>query len=228
MKKTICRVLAFLLLTCLPAGYAVCEQAAENPPSEDPARGFFDVTDEEPYFVYSGEGRHYGYEEDYTEGCSVWCAVTEYRVRAEASSALGFHEAQNIISGERGNAWIASTDEAGEYIEITRRYEVSDAEYGVDFNELCVVNGYAASPGDRTAYSRVSELKLYVDGIYAGTFTLEDTAEPQYFSLKEYNLHAASGADSVWRFEIDSVYPGDTCQNAALTGIEIAFWTPNH
>lgn len=200
-----------------------------------PVSGFFDVVEEEPYFVHNENGKHYGYEDDYWEGCSVWCAVTDHSVSAEASSCLAprgkySYEPSNICSGDRENAWIEGADGfgVGEYINIIRRCEVIDKEYGVDFREFCVVNGYARTFETWTANSRVKELRFYFDGRYVDTFTLEDTIEPQYFDLTPYGLHAASGEDIVFRFEIDSVYPGEKYADTAITGIEFAFWTPNH
>ena len=197
--------------------------------------GFFDVLDSEPYFVYSENGKHYGYEADYWEGCSVWCAVTDHSAFAEASSYLApqgkySYEPLSILSGERGNAWVEGAEGygTGEYISIISRYEVDDAEYGVDFRELCVVNGYARTAETWAANSRVKELLFFFNGRYVDTFTLEDTARPQYFDLTQYALHAGSGADTVFRFEIGSVYPGEEYADTALTGIEFDFWTPNH
>lgn len=208
------------------------EDITEN---DEPVSGFFDVTEEEPFFVHSENGKHYGYETDYWNGCSVWCAVTGYSVFADASSCLApqgkySYKPSNICSGERDDAWVegAKGYGIGEYINIIRCYEVSDADYGVDFRELCVVNGYARTLETWTTNSRVKELGFYFDGLYVDTFTLEDTIEPQYFDLTRYGLHAASGKECVFHFEIDSVYPGEKYADTAITGIELDFWTPNH
>lgn len=211
---------------------ALTDKADED---TDLGRGFFDVIDDEPFFVYSENGQHYGYEMDYWGGCSVWCAVADCKVSAEASSYLApqgnySYEPANVLSGDRGNAWVegAKGYGIGEYVNIIRRYEVSDADYGVDFRGLCVVNGYARTKETWAANSRVKELRCYFDGRYVDTFTLEDTIEPQYFDLTVYGLHAASGAECVFHFEIDSVYPGEKYADTAITGIELDFWTPNH
>lgn len=202
---------------------------------EEPVSGFFDVVDEEPFFIYSEIGRHYGYTDDYWGGCSVWCAVSNYEITAEASSTLApqgqySYEAANVISGDRNNVWVEGADGYGidEFIEITRSCEVGDAEYGVAFKELCIVNGYARTPETWAANSRVKELKFSFNGEYVDSLRLEDIIEPQYFDLTPYGLHADSGAESVWRFAIVSVYPGDKYEDTAITGIEVRFWTPNH
>ncbi|MDO5436049.1 MAG: hypothetical protein Q4G19_06740 [Clostridia bacterium] len=217
-------------------GYYIYEfdYTGETAP-EEKVMNFFDVTAEPPYFIHRAEGLHYGFTDDYLEGCSVWCAVNDYSVSAGASSTLSpqgkySYEAANIISGDRNNAWVEGAKGYGidEYIEITRSYEVSDAEYGVDFTELCIVNGYARTPETWAANSRVKELKFSFNGEYVDSLFLQDIMEPQYFDLTPYGLHTDSGTDSVWRFAIVSVYEGDTYQDTAITGIEVRFWTPNH
>lgn len=216
-----------------PAQTLLPEYSEEDP--EEAESGFFDVVDDEPYFIRSENGTHYGYEEDYWDGCSVWCAVTDCSVSAKASSYLApqgrySYEPRNICSGDRSNAWIEGVKGygIGEYVDIIRRYEVCDTDYGVDFREICVVNGYARTNETWAANSRVRELGFYFNGRYVDTFTLEDTIEPQYFDLTQYGLHAASGEDSVFRFGIVSVFPGEKYADTAITGIEFDFWTPNH
>lgn len=211
------------------------EASAESAFSAGEQGGFFDPGDDPSAPVYSAEGMRYGFYEDYLGGCSVWCAVEEYRVTASASSFLTAGEngpcgPENAIDGDRGTAWVegAEGDGVGEYLEITRRYTVADKDYGVDFRTLCVVNGIARSGADRTAGGRVKRLGLYFNGAFTAALDLADTAEPQYFDLSGYHLHADSGAESVFRFTVDSVYPGEENADTALTGIEIAFWTPNH
>ena len=219
-----------------PGASCVCsEEDGRQGENEESRSGFFNVIDEEPYFEHRSDGQHYGFEMDFREGCSVWCAVTDYRIAAEASSTLPAqgnfsYEASNIYSADRSNAWIEGAEGCGigEYIEISRRYNVCDEEYGVDFRELCIVNGYAQTPEKWAANSRAEDLKLFFDGEYIDTFHLEDTIEPQYFDLKQYDLHADSGAECVFRFEIASAYPGEKYADTAITGIEIDFWTPNH
>ena len=214
-------------------------EISEEPPApqtgDDDHRGFFDFIDKDPYFVYSEAGKNYGYERDYGLGCSVWCSVWDYQISASASSILApegqySYEPSNIYSSDRTNSWVEGVegDGIGEYIEITRRYTVADQDYGVDFRELCVVNGYAENAEKWKANSRVADLILYFNGEYVDTLHLEDTIAPQYFDLGKYELHADSDADSVFRFEIASVYPGEKYEDTAITGIELEFWTPNH
>lgn len=239
MRRLAALLTALLLLmsgtTVAAESIDPAEYPAPQPRFFEEGSGFFDVIDDEPFFLHGENGLHYGFETDFWQGCSVWCAVTDYRVSAAASSFLApqgqcSYDPQHIFSAERDHAWVEGADDdgVGEYIELTKRYSVCDEAYGVDFRELCVVNGYAQTAKKWTANGRVEKLKLYMNGTYVDTFCLADTMEPQYFDLTPYHLHAASGADSVFRFEIASVYPGALYSDTALTGIEIDFWTPNH
>ena len=57
---------------------------------------------------------------------------------------------------------------------------------------------------------------------------LEDTYSPQTISLEEYNIHADSGEEVSFKFEIKDIYKGDKYDDTAITGIIIDFYTPNH
>lgn len=196
---------------------------------------FFDIVEEDPFVVFRENGQHYGYEERFLGCCSVWCAVLEHQVSVEASSHLApqgqfSYEPEHIYNGDRSNAWIEGIPGYGvnEYIKLSYRYTVADAPYGVDFRELCMVNGYAQTKAKWEANSRVKEMKLFFNDEFVDMLLLEDTINPQYFDLSSYGLHAASGEEGVFLFEIVSVYPGTEYEDTALTGIEIDIWTPNH
>ena len=217
------------------------ELAVKNEPTpeitvtEGTEKEFFDLLEEDPFFRYGADGQHYGYEQDFWDGCSVWCAVQSHEISATASSTLApqgaySYEPANLLSSERNHAWVEGVpgDGIGEFVEITANYCVADADYGVDFRSICLVNGYAQSPEQWAANSRVKELKLYFNGEYRTTLLLKDSIQPQYFDLSEFCLHADSGADSVVKLEIASVYPGETYEDTAITGVELEFWTPNH
>lgn len=218
--------------------YVYCPD--EMPPLEAEIRrngesGFFDKLENEPFFEHRENGMLYGFEDDFWDGCSVWCAVREYGLSASASSFLAAqgqysYEPGHIIENNRSNAWVEGAEGygIGEYVDIDRSYVVGDEDYGVDFRELCIVNGYARTADAWKANSRVHELKMYFNNEYICTLPLLDTMEPQYFDLLAYQLHAGSGAESTFRFEIASVYPGEKYEDTAITGIEVSIWTPNH
>ena len=186
------------------------------------------------------EGELYGFPDDLTQGCSVWCAVNEYEASAEASSALPDRDglsfrADNLLSGTRMNGWAeaAPGNGIGETISITKTYSVACAgeagdEECIFFYGLCVVNGLAVNEETWRAYGRASALKFCFNGEYMGTIELMDTMKPQYVSLSGLGLGARSGEKSTFTFEIAGAYPGERCSDTAITGIEIAFDTPNH
>ena len=120
---------------------------------------FLSMDEEGLNSVEDPKGELYGFEEDLTGGCSVWCEVNDYQVEAEASSELesqGGHtySADNIISGNKSEAWVEGVDGNGygESITITKSYNMLNGQLVPDdecifFYELCVVNGLARNRG---------------------------------------------------------------------------------
>lgn len=191
-------------------------------------------------FIEDPSGELYGFEEDLTEGCSVWCAVRDYKVSVDASSVLApqgnqKYDAENVINGSKENAWVEGVNGngIGESITITKSYDVDCASIVPDeecifFYEICFVNGLARNEKTWKANGRVKSLKFYYNGQEQGTIELEDTMKPQYVSLSGLNLAAKNNKESVFTFEIADVYPGDKYEDTAITGIEIGFDSPNH
>lgn len=201
---------------------------------------FLSMDEEGLNSVEDPKGELYGFEEDLTGGCSVWCEVNDYQVEAEASSELesqGGHtySADNIISGNKSEAWVEGVDGNGygESITITKSYNMLNGQLVPDdecifFYELCVVNGLARNEDVWKSNGRVKTLKFFFNGEYQGDIELEDTMKPQYISLSGLNLSAKNQESSTFRFEIADVYPGDKYEDVAITGIEIGFDSPNH
>lgn len=174
-------------------------------------------------------------ENEIVQGCSVWCAVSEFEEKATASSTLkpqaGFsYEPSNVTNGLRKNAWIEGADGygIGEYIELSQKYVVSDKNYGVDFNSLCIVNGYAENSEKWKNNSRVKELKMYYNGEFITNIELEDTIKPQYIDISSFGLNAKSGKEAKFKFEIVDVYKGEKYEDTAITAISFEIYTPNH
>lgn len=197
-----------------------------------------------PYMV-SPDGEAYGFYEDLTDGCSVWCVIdTEtYVNRISATSTLepqgdNTYDAANLADGWRGDAWVegAEGNGIGESVTIVRKYshggDVTDFEdYGYDsffFPNLCIVNGMTKNETAFRNNGRVKSLKLYFNEEYIATLELEDSMRPQFISLSGLHLSARDGEESTFRFEIAEVYPGDKYEDTAITGIEIEVFTENH
>lgn len=182
----------------------------------------------------------YGFWQDITAGCSVWCAVNEYNVKATASSTLApqgqyNYAVENILDGSKKDAWVegVSGSGIGEKISITKSYsttagETLPNEESVFFYELCIVNGLAKTEKSWKENGRVKALNFYYNGTFMGKIELKDTMKPQYVSLSGLNLAAKNNEENTFTFEIADVYAGDKYDDTAITGIEIAFDSPNH
>ena len=77
------------------------------------------------------------------------CAVENEEIYATASSTLKSsgtisYDAENVCIQNNSRAWVEGSDGSGigESIEIKRKLDVSDKDYGVDYTEICIVNGY--------------------------------------------------------------------------------------
>lgn len=169
------------------------------------------------------------------EGCSVYCAVENEEISATASSTLKSngsisYEADNVCVQNNSGAWVEGSDGSGigEYIEIKRKLDVSDKDYGIDYKEICIVNGYFKNEQVWRNNNRVKTLAFYYNDEYMFDFDLKDIFSPQYISLEGYNIHADSGEEAVFKFVIKDVYKGDKYDDTAITGIIVDFFTPNH
>lgn len=206
--------------------------------ADDPeADGAFSYT-EDP------NGTVYGFEDDLTDGCSVWCSIGDYNSEVSATSALdpigdNTYDAENIADRDRTTAWVEGVDGdgIGEKIFINRTYwrggdvnpdTVSTNYDSIFFPQLMVVNGLAKSEDAYKKNGRVKSLKMYFNDEYICTLELEDTLKPQYISLFGLHLSAKSGEESRFTFEIEDVYKGTKYDDTAITGIEIAMFTENH
>jgi hypothetical protein len=105
---------------------------------------------------------------------------------------------------------------------------VADTDYGVDYRNLCIVNGYADNEEKWISNSRVQELEMYFNDKYICKLKLIDTIKPQYIDISGLKLSAESGEEIRFRFVITDVYEGEKYTDTAITGIEMQFWTPNH
>lgn len=168
-------------------------------------------------------------------GCSVYCAVENEEISASASSTLkssgsNNYGAENVCVQNNIQAWVEGSDGSGigEYIEIKRKLDVSDKDYGVDYTEICIVNGYIKNEKVWKNNNRVKTLAFYYNDEYICDIELEDTYSPQTISLEEYNIHADSGEEVSFKFEIKDIYKGDKYDDTAITGIIMDFYTPNH
>ena len=168
-------------------------------------------------------------------GCSVYCAVENEEITATASSTLkssgsNSYDADNVCVQNNSQAWVEGSDGSGigEYIEVKRKLDVSDKDYGIDYTEVCIVNGYMKNEKVWKNNNRVKTLAFYYNDEYVCDIDLEDTYSTQTISLEDYDIHADSGEEVVFKYVIKDVYKGDKYDDTAITGIIMDFYTPNH
>ena len=133
----------------------------------------------------------------------------------------------NIQDLDRGTSWVEGVEGngIGEYIEIEQTCLVNSSEYKTDINfkELCVVNGYAATEKNWNENNRVKELKMYFNNKYVTTIVLEDTIKQQYIDISKFNLKVKNGEKAKFKFEINDVYKGTKYNDTCITGLLIEF-----
>lgn len=194
-------------------------------------KDFVDENDEGE-FIYSKNGKSYGWEEWLWEGCSTWCSVAEYESNATASSTLKPHgkytySVSNIQDLDKRTSWVEGVEGngIGEYIEIEQKCLVGSSEYKTDigFKELCIVNGYAATEKNWNENNRVKELKMYFNNKYVTTIVLEDIIKQQYIDISKFNLKVQNGEKARFKFEINDIYKGTKYNDTCITGLLIEF-----
>ena len=195
-------------------------------------KDFINTSEYVDEFIYSENGELFGWEESLFGGCSSWCSVKEYNVNVKASSTLKSHgnysySASNIQDIDKKNAWVEGIegDGIGEYLEIEQNCLVNSSNYKTDieFVELCIVNGYAATEKNWNENNRVKELKMYFDNKYITTIVLEDTIKQQYIDISEFNLKVQNGETAKFKFEINDIYKGTKYDDTCITGLLIEF-----
>lgn len=200
-------------------------------------KDFFEVdTEREEWAIYSENGDVFGWEERHWPGCNSWCGVNEYNVNVRASSTLApqgtrSYSAANVDDSSRLNAWVEGVkgNGIGEYIEINQNC-VNGDEDSADFDEIefkyeeiCLVNGYAATEKNWKENNRVKELKMYCNDEYITTIVLEDTMKQQYINISEFNIKVENGEYVTFKFEIADVYEGTKYDDTCITGLLLEF-----
>ncbi len=234
-RRIFMQIAAVLLLLVSLTGFA----AAEELPVLLPTEGEFFNTDvydgmnEWPH--YSPDGEHYGFDEDFWDGCSVYCAVEKSSVTAKSSSTLNpqskyTYGAAHLVDGKRDTVWSegAKGHGIGQSVTITENIKLNSDEKKIDYLSLCIVNGYIRTPETWKNNSRVKTMTLSVNGKELCRLQLNDTMKPQYFDLTSLGITNSSGKNITFRLTIKDVYPGEKYQDTCLTGVEFQFFAPSH
>lgn len=196
-------------------------------------------------FEKTPDAPNFGFEDWQWPGCSKWCHIITFANQAAASSELysasGRYCAGNVVCENRELAWAEGTEGAGigEYIiydqivfsgsliESTGNNILRAGSYGddgyINYSRICIVNGYAKDTKVWQENGRVKTLMMYVyDQPYA-RLELEDTINPQYFTIPEGDINVANGEEVTFKFVIEEVYPGTMYDDTCITGIIVDF-----
>ena len=202
-------------------------------------------------FEKTPDAPNFGFEDWQWLGCSRWEHIYNFAHRVTASSELSSasarYSAYNLICENREFAWAEGAEGAGigEYIvydqtvfgnlietagenRILRPGYYGEGGYYcadgyIDYTQICIVNGYARDEQVWQENGRVKTLMMYVyDQPYA-RLALEDTINPQYFTLPQGDIKVANGEEVTFKFVIEEVYPGTVHEDTCITGIIVDF-----
>jgi len=201
-------------------------------------------------FEYDDLAPDYGFPEWHIP-CGEFCAMSTGTYEIEASSCLspgsGNYTVENLKSGiDRNLPWAEGVDGygIGESIRITSSYgylydheryaegEVVFLDGDIEpdiydgymrYTEICVVNGYAKNEKVWEENGRIKRLLMYVEDCPYAYLELEDTMNPQYFTLPTDAIKAADGVETHFRFVIEEVYEGTKYEDTCLTGLVMDF-----
>lgn len=196
-------------------------------------------------FEKAPDAPNFGFENWQWYGCNKWCHILSFGRQATASSELASASdrycADNVLRENREFAWAEGAEGPGigEYIvydqfvfsgnliesgenQILRAGSYGDDGY-IDYTQICIVNGYARDEKVWQENGRVKTLMMYVyDQPYA-RLALEDTINPQYFTIPEGDIRVANSGEVTFKFVIEEVYPGTMYEDTCITGISVDF-----
>lgn len=198
-------------------------------------------------FEHSDDAPDYGFPEWHIP-CGEFCAmaVGEYEITASSTlfSTDGKYTADNLAywSG-RERAWAEGVEGSGigERIRITSSCGYNDDHTAgsliflegdiepdiydgyMRYTEICIVNGYAKNEKTWAENGRVKRLLMRVEGRPYACLELEDTINPQYFTLPFDAIKAADSVEIDFEFTIEEVYAGTKYDDTCLTGLVIDF-----
>lgn len=206
--------------------------------------------DAELWFERSDDAPDYGFPEWHVP-CGEFCAMQSWKYEIEASSTLPSADGRyaaahlNYWSG-REHAWAegAPGNGIGERIRITTNCGYNDTQtlgtkgtalfldgdiepdiYDgyMRYTQICIVNGYAKNQQTWEKNGRVKRMLLCVEDRPFAYLELEDTINPQYFTLPFGAIKSPDSVDIHFEFTIEDVYEGTTYEDTCLSGLVIDF-----
>lgn len=198
-------------------------------------------------FEQGDDAPDYGFPEWHIP-CGEFCAMAVGEYKIDASSTLFStdekYTADNLAywSG-REHTWAEGVEGSGigESIRITSSCGYNDDHTAgnliflegdiepdiydgyMRYTQICIVNGYAKNEKTWTENGRVKRLLMCVEDRPYACLELEDTINPQYFTLPFDAIKAADSVEIHFEFTIEEVYTGTKYDDTCLTGLVIDF-----
>ena len=211
--------------------------------------GTYDDLGDEMYanFEKASDAPNFGFEDWQWPGCSKWCHINIFdnhvTASSELSSASDRYCADNVVTENREFAWAEGAEGVGigEYIVYDQTvfsgtliewsgnyirksyYKFSGQDGCIDYTQICIVNGYARDEQVWQENGRVKTFMMYVDDQSYARLELEDTMNPQYFTIPQGDIRVANGEEVTFKFVIEAVYPGTVYEDTCITGIVVDF-----
>lgn len=197
-------------------------------------------------FEHSDDAPDYGFPEWHIP-CGEFCAMAVRDYEIVTSSTLFStdekYTADNLYWSGRERAWAEGVEGSGigERIRITSSCGYNDDHTAgsliflegdiepdiydgyMRYTEICIVNGYAKNEKTWAENGRVKRLLMCVEGRPYACLELEDTINPQYFTLPFDAIKAADSVEIDFEFTIEEIYAGTKYDDTCLTGLVIDF-----
>ena len=149
-------------------------------------------------------------------------------VTVRGSSALpasegSYYDASHAHDLNLDSAWVegAKGDGIGEYLEYTVRVTSGPHPADAAITNLIVFNGYRKSRDLWRKNNRVRRLRVTMNGRPYGVVTLADAYSEQNVRLHDIKLPPHAKTLRL-RFTVESVYPGTTYHDTALSELEFS------
>lgn len=207
--------------------------------------GTYDDWGDDMWGEKAPDAPNFGFKDWQWPGCSKWCQIWHFANQATASSELSSASdrycADNACQENRELAWAEGAEGVGigEYIaydQIVFSQSLKESSgnrifragiYGddgyIDYTQICIVNGYARDEQVWQENGRVKTFMMYVDDQLYARLELEDTINPQYFTIPQGGIRVANGEEVTFKFVIEEVYPGTVYEDTCITGLVVDF-----
>ncbi len=156
-------------------------------------------------------------EEDEHDGCCSLedidlCEITSAYATSTLKDKYGIYPALNAYDGNLSTAWAEGASGFGYGESITFNFDYCQVA------ELEIYAGYQKDTNRYTRNNRPSKIAVYLDGNYAGTYSLDDVEDVQTVVLDE----AAYASELT--IEILDVYSGSKYDDTCISEVNIYYF----